>query len=120
MCFTIGVSEHVRAQVETFGRVELSLAELTALAQTKPLHVAMIVLYVLFDCVLARNRAISLQVVLLLPFVAFWICGCVEAVLEAGSIKSAAWRALVVTFSAMGGFILFLILITVFLHPDNE
>eukprot|EP01046_Picozoa_sp_COSAG06_P009203 COSAG06_NODE_477_length_15216_cov_133.572402_9_plen_121_part_00 len=120
MCFTIGVSEHVRAQVETFGRVELSLAELTALAQTKPLHVAMIVLYVLFDCVLARNRAISLQVVLLLPFVAFWICGCVEAVLEADSIKSAARRALVVTFSAMGGFILFLILLTVFLHPENE
>ena len=56
IAFDLALGERVRARVEDAGRVELDDAEATALARTKAVHVALIVLAVLGAVFLGQGR----------------------------------------------------------------
>ena len=72
--FDLALGERVRARVEDAGRVELEDAEASALARTKAVHVALLVL-----SVLGGVWSANVYAAIGLPFVAFLVGGVVEA-----------------------------------------
>ena len=94
IAFDLALGERVRARVEDAGRVELGDAEASALARTKAVHVALIVLSVCSVMVVGLWS-------FFLSFLAFLLGGVVEAVVPgAGAAETAkrvgkvlgAWR----------------------------
>jgi hypothetical protein len=80
--YAVGLSERVRTRVENFGRVELRDVDAAALVRSKAVHVALLVAAVPSIVWSADGR---LRVVLLAPFLVFWIGGMVEAVAAPGA-----------------------------------
>ena len=79
------LGERVRARLEDVGHVELYDAEATALARTKVVHVALLVLAVL-GAVWSGDSSVASS----LPFLAFLLGGVVEAfVLGASGVETA-------------------------------
>ena len=87
IAFDLVLGERVRARVEDAGRVELDDAEASALARTKAVHVALIVL--------AVHGAVwlgSLEAAFFLPFLAFLLGGVAEAFVPGASVAETCKR----------------------------
>ena len=86
IAFALALGERVRARVEDAGRVELDDDEASALARTKAVHVALIVLAVLGAVWSGEKAAIFL------PFLAFLLGGVAEAFVPGASAAETAKR----------------------------
>jgi hypothetical protein len=95
--FDLALGERVRARVEDAGRVELDDAEASALARTKAVHVALIVLAVL-GAVWSGNVWVAIG----LPFLAFLLGGVAEAFVPGASAAQTCNRV----FKVLGAWLL--------------
>ena len=86
--FDLALGERVRARVEDAGHVELEDAEASALARTKAVHVALIVLGML-----GGVWSGTVEAAFFLPFLAFLLGGVAEAFVPGASAAETAKRA---------------------------
>ena len=113
--FTLGIAERLRARVETNGRVQLSEEEAEMFARTKPLHVCLVVAYLVGSAVAVSElfESVGTSVLLLAtfafgPHAPFWI----------GALAEAAWgkrKKFVAMATATGSWILGSVLPLVFI-----
>ena len=101
--FALALGERVRARVEDAGRVELGDAEASALARTKVVHVALLVLAVLG--VVWLGDLGGGEVALLLPSLAFVLGGVAEAFVPGASAAETTKRVGKVLGAALLGFV---------------
>ena len=103
IAFDLALGERVRARVEDAGRVELDEGEATALARTKAVHVALIVLAVLGAVWLGDLG--GGEVALILPSLAFLLGGVAEAFVPGAGAAETAKRVGKVLGAALLGFV---------------
>eukprot|EP01043_Picozoa_sp_COSAG02_P047990 COSAG02_NODE_4662_length_5119_cov_2.425299_2_plen_612_part_00 len=107
IAFDLALGERVRARVEDAGRVELNDAEAPALARTKAVHVALLVLAVLGGAWTAGEGA------LFLPFLAFLLGGVTEAIVPGASAVETCKRVGKVLGAWLLGGVGFVVLFTI-------
>ena len=90
IAFALGVSERLRARVETEGRVTLSDDELNALARTKAVHIGLFIIFIPGSIWIAHDtKVFAACVVAAMPM---WLGGLVECVWPPGSPSEACKR----------------------------
>ena len=99
IAFDLALGERVRARVEDAGRVELEDAEASALARTKAVHVALLVLGVLVG-VWSGDKDVASGLV----FLAFLLGGVAEAFVPGASAAQTCKRVGKVLGAALLGF----------------
>ena len=87
--FALGIAERVRARVEAKGRVQLSDEDAAVLARTKPLHVCLVVVYLVGSALAvsklyhATNGSVIFVTFIFGPHAPFWI----------GALAEAGWKS---------------------------
>ena len=84
IAFKLALSERARARVEDAGRVELKDIQATALARTKAVHLALLVLAILVPIFFGDG--------LILPFIAFLLGGIVESFVPGATVVETCQR----------------------------
>ena len=83
VAFQLGLSEKLRSRVESAGRITLTEDNITAIARSKAVHAALIVIcvlgWVLLCGEMATNGGFGLHLITGIPFLPFAIGGIVDA-----------------------------------------
>jgi hypothetical protein len=105
--YAVGLSERVRTRVEEFGRVELRDPEAAARVWSEAVPVVLIVAAVLMGVWSGNNG-----VVIVTPYLAFWLGGVAEAIATPGAAAAEKIKGVGKATAAVGlGFFGFFILL---------
>jgi hypothetical protein len=112
--YLFGLGERARARVESMGRVELSKAEVEAMARTKLVHLVLVVAVCLVSVKGSGSSDVMMAFVFMFcPFAVLWAGAAAEALSEPSDSTDTTKRASTLAVKAMVGVLGFgLVLIT--------